>query len=161
MRIWKRIRQLNISQLFRFAVLFLKNPLLILPTLRATKRTLQICNSLYGNEHNKSTRANAFRHALWNILICCYSEKRTNNKELSSIWTQNVTNLYEKVTKNDFLEKTMDLHNNAFGRKVFLDIIDDSEAKIITLLQKKTKYAQKIAKIEDVENLKHELVYIL
>lgn len=161
MRIWRRIRKLNIAQLYRFAVLFLKNPTHIGSTLKATKRTLQVCNSIYGNEHNKSTRANAFRHALWNILICCYSEKKTKNKELASIWTEKVTNLYEKVTKNDFLEKTMDLHNNAVGRILFLDIFDDSEAEIIILLGKKTKNAHKIAKIEDVENFKSELVYIL
>jgi hypothetical protein len=152
--IWTRIRQLNIAQLFRFAVLFLINPMLLVPTFRAIKRTLGVCNTLFGNEHNKSTRANAFRHALWNILICCYSIKKTKNKDLSSIWT-------EKVTKNDILEKSMDLQNNTVGRKLFLEFLDYSEANIIILLQKKAKNAQKIVKMEVFQNSNSELVYIL
>lgn len=161
MIIWGRIKQLNITQLFRLAILFVKHPFLLVPTFKATKSTFRICNSIYGNEHNKSTKANAFRHALWNILICSYSEKTTKNQQLSSIWAKKVTNLYEKVTKNEVLDKVMDLHNNAVGRKLFFEVFDDSEAKIITFLLKKAKYAQKIVKIEDIDNLENELVYIL
>ena len=86
--------------------------------------------SLFGSRHHKSNKANAFRHALWNVLICQKTLKKTNNREKSVIWTKKVTDLYEKVTQNEFLDQLMDLHNNEIGRTLFLDLFDKNEATI-------------------------------
>ena len=160
MNIWVRIKRLNSKQLFQLSLLFLSRPLLIRPTLRASKRTMFICDDLFGSRHHKSNKANAFRHALWNVLICQKTLKKTNNREKSVIWTKKVTDLYEKVTQNEFLDQLMDLHNNEIGRTLFLDLFDKNEATIINYLKEKSENAQKLTETEDVTNFKGKLVYL-
>ncbi len=102
--------------------MLLRRPLLVYPTWKATKQTLEICDSIYGKAHHKNGKANAFRHALWNVLICQKTLKITKNKDKSAFWAQKVTHLHEKLTKNEILDTAMDLHNNAVGdRTVFRD----------------------------------------
>ena len=137
MKIWARIKKLSIPQLWHLSVLFLKHPLLIVPTLKATKETFKICNALFENEHHKSNKANAFRHALWNVLICQKSMKWHKNKQKSVFWAQKVTDLYEKVTQNEILDEAMDLHNNTIGRICFLNFLDQNKAEMVTFLQEK------------------------
>ena len=161
MNIWTRIKSLNINQLIQLSMLFLSRPFLIIPTIRASKRTMMVCHELFGNNHNKSNKANAFRHAFWNILICQKTLKKAKNKEKSIIWCKKVTDLYEKVTQNKNLDEAMDLHNNKIGRTYFLDIFDKKETEIIQLLKEKSQNAKKIAKIEEIEYYKHELVYLI
>jgi hypothetical protein len=160
MNIWKRIQQLSIGQLFKLSVLFLKHPLLIIPTIKATKRTFEICDALFKKAHHRRNKANAFRHALWNVLICKNSLKMTKNKQKSVFWAQKVTDLYEKVTNTDLLDEAMDLHNNGIGRICFLNYLDKNEAKIVEILQEKSKNAQKVSKIVEIESNSAALVYL-
>lgn len=160
MNIWLRIKRLSLSQLTQLGFLFLKNPLLIWPTFQATKRTMVLCDGLFGTSHHKSNQANTFRHALWNILICKNVLKRTKSNEKSVIWAQKVTHLYEKVTQNALLDEKMDLHNNDVGRILFLKVFDKNEAEIIQILQKEIETAIKIEKTEDFELAENKLVYI-
>ena len=160
MKIWTRIRRLSISQLWKFSILFLKHPLLVFPTLSATKRTFEICNIHFGNTHHRSNPANAFRHALWNVLICEKSLKWTRNKQKSVFWAQKVGDLYEKVTQNTSIEEEMDLHNNAVGRIYFLNLLGKNEAEIIHYISIKIKSAQKVSKIEEMKSYRIEMVFI-
>ncbi|MEL6813097.1 MAG: hypothetical protein AAFP76_17380 [Bacteroidota bacterium] len=121
---------------------------------------MKICNTLFGGAHHKNGRPNAFRHALWNILIGQETLKRTKNTQKSALWTQKLTNLYEKVTKNEFLDQAMDLHNNEVGRIYFLELYDRKEKEIIDFLQKQLVNAKKLVKIEEIENNHTTLVYI-
>lgn len=160
MNFWKRIKQLSVGQLFRLALLFASRPLLIGPTLRATKRTMQICDSLYGGAHHKNGKPNAFRHALWNILICQNCGKRVKNDEKSVFWAEKITILYEKVTKNEILDQQMDLHNNDLGRRWFLEHLFQNEAEMINFIQKQLENAQKVTKIDETAHLEKTLIYI-
>tara|TARA_R100000935_G_scaffold36196_1_gene57008 strand:- start:114353 stop:114841 length:489 start_codon:yes stop_codon:yes gene_type:complete len=158
--IWARIRKLSVPQLWHLSVVFLKHPLLILPTLQATKQTFKVCNERFGNEHHKSNKANAFRHALWNVLICQKSIKWLKNKQKSVFWAQKVTDLYENVTQNEVLDEAMDLHNNTVGRICFLNFLNQNEAEMILFLQKKTENAKKVEKIDDFKKYQSQLVYL-
>ena len=160
MKIWTRIRRLSIAQLWNFSILFLRHPLLIFPTLNATKRTFEICNNHFGKSHNRSNEANAFRHALWNVLICKNSFKRTKNKQKSVFWAQKVGDLYEKMTQNKPLEEAMDLHNNAVGRIYFLNLLDKNEQEIVNFTLEKMKNSHKVTKIEEMSRYKSEMVSI-
>ena len=160
MNYWRRIQQLNFKQFFQFFVLFARQPLLVRPTFIASNRTMTICDELFGQSHHKNNRANAFRHAFWNILICQKTLKLTKNEEKSLIWTQKVTFLYEKVTQNEDLERFMDLHNNAVGRNQFLAIFDKKEEEIVELLQNMMKNAQKLIKTDQKGILSNQLIYI-
>ena len=161
MNIWKRIGRLSLGQLFKLSVLFARNPLLIFPTLKATKETMSLCNSLFGKNHQLSTKANAFRHALWNILICRKTLKFTKNENKSVVWAQKFTDLYEKETKNGYVDEAMDLHNNKVGRKVFLSKKQLKNQEMIRFLLEMKEKAQKIEQIEDVIKFDSELVYII
>lgn len=157
MTIWKRIQHLSGNQLLKFGFLFLGHPLQIIPAIRATKRTFEICNTIYGNKHHRSNKANAFRHALWNVLIC---RKAYKNKQKSVFWAQKVTELYEKVTNNAILDEAMDLHNNAVGRLCFLNHLDKTEIEMIHFLQEKAENAIQINSLEEIQTLGTQLVYI-
>lgn len=146
--------------MWQLSVLFLKHPLYIFPTLKATNTTFKICNGLFGNEHHKSNPANAFRHALWNVLICQKVFKETKNKQKSVFFAQKMTDLYEKVTQNEPMDEAMDLHNNAVGRICFLNNLDKNEEETINFLQKKAENAQKVVTIDEMKKLQKELVYI-
>ena len=160
MNIWWRIRRLKIGQLIQLSLLFLSEPFLIRPTLQASKRTMAICDKLFGKKHHRSNKENAFRHALWNILICRKTLKKTKNEEKSIIWTQKVTRLYEKVTDNLIIEKEMDLHNNDVGLNLFSSLIDKKETEIISFLQELMKNSQKVTNLEDFATIENTLVHI-
>lgn len=161
MKIWKRIRSLSLYQLYKFSMLFLRHPRLITSTINATKETFFICNRFYEEGHGISNRGNAFRHAVWNILICEKSFKKTKNRQKSVDWAQKVTDLYEKVTQNSKLDEQMDLHNNAVGRNLFLSLLEEDKDKIIQIVYKKSLKAVKMISVKDLENLKQDMVYLI
>ena len=158
--IWSRIRQLSPSQLCRLALAFAKRPFLIGPTLNATRKTMKICDQLYGRAHHKNGKENAFRHALWNMLICRNTLKRTKNEQISAFWAEKITILYEKVTKNELFDQFMDLHNNELGRRWFLDVSFENEENLIDFLRKELKNAQKVTKVEKTGLIENQLIYI-
>ncbi|MCK0155883.1 hypothetical protein MWU65_01750 [Cellulophaga sp. F20128] len=161
MKIWTRIRNLNIKQFYKLSLLLAQHPLLIIPTLSATKRTFELCTSFYGNNHGKSNKGNAFRHSLWNALICKQSLKRTKNKQKSVFWAQKVTDLYERVTQNNLLDEQMDLQNNAVGRLYFLNFVEKAESEMVHFIWNKSKVAEKIIKTEDIKSYPSNMVYIV
>ncbi len=161
MNIWSLAKQFNSKQLFRLSLLVLQRPLFINPTVKATRKTLSICNSLYANDHHKNGKSNAFRHALWNVLICQNIFKMTKNEEKSLIWAQKVTDLHEKLMPNAPLAEAMDLHNNKIGRLHFETLKSGSIEEIVTFLNGITENAKKISEIKEIENCKNDLVYLL
>lgn len=160
MKLWNKIKRISFIKLVSFGFLLLKKPLLIIPIFKATKLALQTSQKLYGNAHNKNGKANAFRHAYWNFLICQKTLKFTKNKEKSANWTQKVVDFYEKVTKNDVFDTEMDFHNNAFGRNYFLSIFEEKTEEIVNFFKKSAQNAKNVTKIEEIRNFKNELVYI-
>jgi len=119
MKIWETIKRFKLRQLFVLSKTLLLNPVYILPTYSATKETLKICDEKFGNAHHKNNKANAFRHALWNFLIAEKCFRRNNSVEKSIFWTKKITDLHEELSPNKSLARTMDLHNNEVGRKLF------------------------------------------
>jgi len=75
-------------------------------------------------------------------------------------WAQKVTDLYEKVTQNDPLNKAMDLHNNAVGRIYFLNLLGNNEEKMIDFALNETKKAKKVAKTEEMNCFYNKMVFI-
>lgn len=160
MNYWKRIKQLGIKQLIKLSLLFLSRPLLIWPTLRATKQTMKTCDALYGPAHHQPNKANAFRHALWNILICQKTLNFTKSTSKSVVWAQKLTLLYEKVTNNSPIDEAMDLHNNRLGQEWFFKLFKEKSDKINDFIHEKLKNAQKVSKIEDIEQYPNQLIYL-
>lgn len=161
MSIGNLLKRLSFRQILKVAGVMLQNPLLIYPTLKATRRTMIICDLHYGKAHHKNGKANAFRHALWNILICQTTFRITKNKEKSVSWAQKITDLHEKLAPNKPLETAMDLHNNEIGRKHFLELTTSFEEEIITFLKNNTQKAKKVIDIKEILDHKDKLVYLL
>ncbi|MEW7289352.1 DUF6973 domain-containing protein [Aquimarina sp. 2304DJ70-9] len=160
MRVWSVLRRLSLRELLQLTGVMLQNPLFIIPTLKATKQTIRICNVIYEHTHHKHGKANAFRHALWNVLICQKTYYFTKNVEKSIIWSQKVTDLHEKLAPNEPLEKAMDLHNNKMGRSCFTTLKSSSEEEIITFLKKGVQKAKKVTEIKDIWDHQNNLVYL-
>ncbi|WP_029034365.1 DUF6973 domain-containing protein [Salinimicrobium terrae] len=159
MVIGRRIAAFNFRELFVLCKVFLKSPLYLHPTYKATKITVAISNRLYGKLHHKNNRTNAFRHALWNYLICKYCLQVARTPENAMNWSKKITDLHERLSPNDGLEKMMDLHNNKIGRELFLDA-DVNEEDITSILKQITSEAVKVSSLAEIQEVKKNLVFI-
>ena len=159
MGIAAQVGRLKLSQLMVLCRAFIGQPLFIIPTLNATRKTIQICDALFGHEHHKHNKANAFRHALWNFLICqkCYRVSKSAERAIN--WSKKITQLHEELAPNSELAKRMDLHNNYIGRKLFKDHLS-GRIEIVDLLKNKLKDAVQIKNIEEIERAQKKLVFI-
>jgi hypothetical protein len=119
-----------------------------------------LCDELFGKAHHRNNKTNAFRHALWNILICHKTLKKTHNEKKSMIWTEKVTNLYEKVTDNGKMEKTMDLHNNKVGLNLFSSVFKKKEDENISILQNMMDKSHKVTNFNDFIKFDNNLVHL-
>lgn len=154
------LRNLNFRQLLLLGKLFLKNPRYALPTLLATKSSMQIATREYGEKHHLDNKANAFRHALWNILILRGCLRWNSNLEKAMKWSKTITDWHEEFSPNPALEKAMDLHNNKIGRNLFSETKSLSEDEMVKFLKQESAKAKRIFKVEDCENYKSEMVFI-
>src|SRR5690606_20523482 len=117
--LWQIIKKLDFKQLFGLFGLFLKNPLFAISTFFATKACVEIVYKEFGSRHHLSNRANAFRHALWVVLIIQKSLYWKTDAEKAIKWAIKFTTWHEDFSPNEALERTMDLHNNHMGAIYF------------------------------------------
>jgi len=158
MSVIRRIKSLNTRQLFSLLGLGVPYPLYILPTIKATQDCVRICNQHFGNTHHINTPANAFRHALWNILIIKYNQKKTLVK--ASAWAKRFTDWHEEFAPNAPLDKAMDLHNNAIGRKLAAQFPKERTDIYIQKLQEKVTHSQKLIHINELSDFSEDLVHL-
>ena len=153
------IKSLNFWQFFKLAKTLISKPFFIVPTFKATRKTVKICNALFGERHHKNNTTNAFRHALWNFLICEKCYKVSNSIEKTSLWAEKITSLHEVLSPNRELAKIMDLHNNRIGRELFEKNTSNS-INIIELLKEMMENALQVNSISEIENVQNKLVFI-
>lgn len=158
--LWQILKKLDFKQLFGLFWLFLKNPIYAFPTIFATKRCMNIAYQEYGSKHHLSNKANAFRHALWAILIIQKCLKWHNNEEKARAWAKTFTDWHENFSPNEALERTMDLHNNQVGIVYFEEANGKNETEIISLLKQKASKAAKIETVEETDKFEKQLVFI-
>lgn len=156
---FRRIAALNVRELAGICVVFLKRPFYLLPTYKATNKTVEISDRLYGDLHHDDNRTNAFRHALWNFLICKNCLLVARSPEKAAGWSKKITDLHERLAPNEELAKMMDLHNNRIGREMFLKSPEE-EIDIVPIFQKMTMEAVKVLRVEQIEKEKDKLVFI-
>ena len=161
MNLYKVIIGLSYRQIMRLSWVMMLNPLCILPTLRATQRTIRICNKNYGKEHHGNGVANAYRHALWNMLLCYQVFLVTKNKERAMKWAKTITDLYEKIAPNAPIENAMDLHNNKTGRILFKSITQYTEEEILIVLENEVERAKGVTTIIAMKDHENQLVYLV
>jgi len=161
MNIFGIIKRLSLKELFVLTGIMFSYPFYILPTFKATKKTLIVCDQYFKNNHHKNGIGNAFRHALWNVLICKYAFKINKNVTKSTNWAKKITDLHEKLAPNEPLENAMDLHNNEVGRVYFVKLKHNSLEEIVLFLEKKILRAKVVSDIKIMQNHNKDLVYLL
>lgn len=159
MTILRRIATLNFRELVILCVIFLRRPFFLLPTYKATHQAVDICNRLYGQLHHEDNRTNAFRHALWNYLICKYCLNIAGSEEKSVSWSKEITDLHERLSPNEALARRMDLHNNRIGRNLFLNSCG-KEIDVIAVLQQMTNEAVQVGSPQEIEEERENLIFI-
>lgn len=161
MDLWRFIKVLRPSQLWKLLRLSLRFPNFVIPTLIATKKSVQIATAYYGNSHKRNNPANAFRHALWNFLIAKRCRKWALKGKNVLVWTKKITDLHEDLMPNPTLAKAMDLHNNAVGR----ELASIARITLAEALEELVKMEKKSKKIDRIGLLAHtektQLVHII
>lgn len=153
------IKNLDFRQLLVLARVLLSKPRYIIPTFKATKKTLRVSNTNFGKEHHSNNRTNAFRHALWNYLIAENCLRAYNSKEKAINWSRRITDLHEHLSPNSELEKIMDLHNNLIGRLLFEEGLPEG-TDIVSVLKNKMEKAVKVRQFAEIRSAGKDLVYL-
>lgn len=159
MAVWARIKSLSFKEVFQLSKVCILHPRFIIPTLKATRETVKICDQHFQNDHHKNNRTNAFRHALWNYLISkkCFQVCGSVGKSVD--WSKIITDLHEKLAPNAKLLKLMDLHNNKVGRNLFQKFYSEENFDFIAILKEEMRAAVKVSSTEEINNLPEKMVY--
>ncbi|MBL7471837.1 DUF6973 domain-containing protein [Robertkochia sediminum] len=158
------LRDLNGRKIKGAARLFTRHPLLFSTAIPATLRCIGVCNRLFGTAHHKNNKTNAFRHALWNMLLMSSASGVVKTIEEAAKWAEDLTCWHEdELSPNPPLPRAMDLHNNRIGRELyshqFKNQSPDPE-QITQALLPLLDQAVKIRATEDLKTLNDHLVYI-
>ena len=156
---WEIIKNLNLKQIGALFVWFIKHPIFMLATFKATVNTIQIAQKEFPDIHNLHNKANAFRHAIWNIFIAKECNKYSKDIDKVLAWTKLITDWHEEFSPNQEMAKLMDLHNNAVGRKSYLELKDNPKIEIIKKLLLKLEVAIKINQISEIDKI-NNLVFL-
>ena len=160
MSFWNIIKSLDFKQVWILFLWFLQHPLYMFATAKATYFTMRIAQKEFPDIHDQHNKANAFRHALWNILIAKEGAKFSSDLEAVLNWTKRITDWHEEFSPNKEMAKLMDLHNNKFGRNQFLDLKEKSTETIITTLKNELLNAVQVQQKSEFKNFENQLVYL-
>lgn len=83
------------------------------------------------------TRGDAFRHTFWNVLL---------SKRCSSWWAEAYATAHESETR-DGDDKTMDLSNNAAGRRIFRENSQMSEGQLAEKIRSGSRWAYRYSNV--------------
>ncbi|MBW7871473.1 MAG: hypothetical protein H3C39_10495 [Flavobacteriia bacterium] len=140
---------------------FVSHPLFAFPTVWATIESIQLSEMNFGDNPGGNGLANAYRHAVWNVLTALYCSK-ISSVEKSLKWTEKITNLHEELFPNDEYNRLMDLHNNKVGRNLFLKAHKSgkkSKQELLEMLIKKSKSAVGLRSETEFQDYRDRLVY--
>lgn len=154
------IKSMDFRQLWSLFWLCLRHLRFVLPTIKATRKTVTICDELYGDRHHRNGPENAVRHALWNILIAFQSVQRGLPLQRSLAWAKTITDWHEDFSPNEPLARAMDLHNNRVGRDVFDALPNECEEYYVAHLLKMFPLSRKRTNKKQFAGDKGILVHI-
>lgn len=162
MKYWKLIKTLNFKQFISLFGIFIKFPLFVYPVLKATSSSMLIAQKEFPDIHGKSNKANAFRHALWSVLLIKELSKWSRNLDKVVWFTQKITTWHENFSPNAPLDCAMDLHNNQRGIDLALQLLKNKVTTqiIISFLKQQLQTSVQIASVNEIARYPQQLVYI-
>ncbi len=150
---------MDFKQLWSLAGFCLRYPLFMIPTYVATRKTIAVCDEKFGKAHHKNGRANAFRHALWNVLII-HKCKRWASITKATAWAKRITDWHEDFSINPELARAMDLHNNHIGRTFAQQHADASQSQLIQLVMVMIPLSRKHTTVQQMQEKPNTLTHI-
>ena len=115
MLVWDVFKGIRFRQLKKLMLFLFKHPFFFISTIKATFDVLRISQREFPNTHGFNNKANAFRHALWNIFIAKQCSLFSKKSYEVILWTKEFTDWHEDFSPNEALPRIMDLHNNCIG----------------------------------------------
>lgn len=154
--------------------LLANNPLLYPPFRRARNDAVSLETQYNNNipEQTNDTRENAFRHAMWNMLIVSYSGPYFTNVADDVAWAKRITDAHESDGPDEgSIASSMDLHNNGVGRALieplaYRDfnwtyfVVTPDNSFLYTLLKAKADKGFLVTSATEMEQHPNDLVFI-
>lgn len=160
MNITAVLKSMDFRQLWSLFWLCIKRLRFVIPTIKGTRKTVAICDELYGDAHHRDGPENAFRHALWNMLIVKESMMSKLPLERSLAWAKTITDWHEDFSPNAPLAREMDLHNNRLGRELVARFSEEKEDFMVGMILKMVPLSRKRTHIEQLKEDRGVLVHI-
>ncbi|MFY0629214.1 MAG: hypothetical protein JXR05_02465 [Flavobacteriaceae bacterium] len=132
----------------------------MISTVRATFNVISVSQKEFPDIHGGLNKANAFRHALWNVFIAIECSKFSKNVEAVLKWAKDFTDWHEEFSPNEELARVMDLHNNLIGRELYRKAVNRDKNHWITLMKEELVNAVLIASVDAVDKYPNQLVYL-
>lgn len=142
---------------------FLRHPLFVIPTIWSTVESIVTAEEKFDERPEGNGLANAYRHAVWNLLIAHYCSK-VSSVEKAVKWSKEITDLHEEIFPNRKFDKEMDLHNNSVGRLIFEQARKSglkSKKDLFFCLDRRVKSAAGLSEEREFEKFPEDLVYFL
>tara|TARA_R110002051_G_scaffold4229_2_gene22642 strand:+ start:37353 stop:37814 length:462 start_codon:yes stop_codon:yes gene_type:complete len=151
---------MDFRKLWSLFLLSLRHPLFVIPTLQATRKCVAICDTHFGKAHHRNGPANAFRHALWNMMIVQKSVFSGRDFKEAMVWAKTITNWHEDFSPNRPLARAMDIHNNKAGRDLITIHQDKTVEEFTLLLLEMLPLSRKHTELQELINDTGYLVHI-
>lgn len=160
MNVWAVVKSMDFKQLWSLFWLSARHPRFVIPTIRGTRKTIAICNKYYGKKQHLNGPENAFRHALWNMLIVHLSVQRGLPLQRSLAWAKRFTDWHEDFSPNAPLERAMDLHNNRVGRDLITNLCGQDEEQLVAQLLEMVPLSRKRTTLKEIKRCDTTLVHL-
>jgi hypothetical protein len=157
---WEIIKGLNFRQLKSLIFLLFRHPIFMTSTVRATFSVMTVAQREFPSIHGAHNKANAFRHALWNVFIAIECSKFSKDIDAVLKWTKDFTDWHEEFSPNEELPKAMDLHNNLIGRELYKEIVGRDKNQWIVSIKEELVNSVQITSVDNLEKYPNQLVYI-
>lgn len=106
----------NVPVTTHIVVAMLKHPFSAKSIINQRTLALNYTDKYMGNASNGDDKSDAFRHAIWNIVMC---KEGWGKKDEKLAWANDFATAYEKGENYTEFTSDMDLHNNKVGRNYY------------------------------------------
>lgn len=159
-KIFQTLKSLTVNLTWKMIRALLSKPHLLLPTIWATVQSILYAEKFFHEAHGGRGVANAFRHAVWNLLIAKNSAFYTK-KEDAIQWAKFITDMHEECFPNEPFDNLMDLHNNRIGREMYAKLSDSNRTtkEMLRALFIKSQSGKGLTDESEFSNYPDEMVY--